>query len=198
MIFGLVMALTITGSASVVASSQGEVRSMLVDVIGCNLAWGIVDALMYLFSQLVERNRGVHLFQSVRAERDPARARSLIAERLPPMLVENLSEGELVELHRRVAAIREPPRSGLTGRDLLGALGVFLIVFLSTLPVAVPFMLPLEPRVALRASNGVALILLFVLGWRMARHVGGRPLLTGLAAAAVGAFLVIVTIALGG
>lgn len=198
MIFGLIMALSITGSISIARSGEAEIRTMLVELLACNVAWGLVDALMYLVAELLERHRGVHLFHAVRVERDPERARRMIAERLPPLLAENLDGDELAELHRKLTSLPAAPRSGLTGRDLLGALAVFLIVLVSTLPVAAPFLLPLEPRVALRASNGVALVMLFVLGWRMARYAGGRPFVTGLVAATIGAALVAVTIALGG
>lgn len=197
-IFGLIMALSITGSLSVAASGRSEVRTMLVGAIGCNAAWGIVDALMYLVAVLVDRYRGLRLFHAVRAEQDPERAHRMIADRLPPLLAEHLGAAELAELRRKLATQASAPRAGLTGRDLLGALAVFLLVFLSTLPVAVPFLLPLEPRIALRLSNGIAMGMLFVLGWRLGRYVAGPPIFTGIAAVAVGAALVGITIALGG
>ena len=86
----------------------------------------------------------------------------------------------------------------VTGRDLLAAGGVFMLVFCSTLPVVVPFLLPLEPRVALRVSNGVAIAMLFGVGLGVGKYVGYRPLLVGCCSVAVGTVLVAVTIALGG
>lgn len=197
-IFGLIMALSITGSLSVAGSGQADVRSMLIGAIGCNTAWGIVDALMYLLTLLVDRYRGLRLFHGVRAEKDPERAHRMIADRLPPLLAEHVSALELAELRRKLAMLTTAPRAGLTGRDLLGALAVFLLVFLSTLPVVVPFLLPLEPLRALRLSNAVAMAMLFVLGYRLGRYVAGPPIFTGIAAVAAGAALVAMTIALGG
>ena len=88
--------------------------------------------------------------------------------------------------------------ASLTGRDLLGALGIFLLVFLSTSPVVVPFLFPLEPRVALRISNGVAIAMLFMVGLGIGKYVGHRPALFGCYIVALGTVLVAITIALGG
>jgi hypothetical protein len=44
------MALSFTGSLSVAESGREEIRTMLVGAIGCNTAWGIVDAVMYLIT----------------------------------------------------------------------------------------------------------------------------------------------------
>ena len=90
------------------------------------------------------------------------------------------------------------PKAGLTGRDLLGALGVFLLVFLATFPVILPFLFPIEPLYALRLSNAVAVMMLFALGCWLGRYTGQWPIVTGAAAVALGSALVGLTILLGG
>ena len=47
-LFGLIMALTFTCSISIANTHTTEVRQLLIAAIGCNLAWGLVDATMYL------------------------------------------------------------------------------------------------------------------------------------------------------
>ena len=54
-LFGLIMLLTFTGSLSAAESGKAEVRTMLVGAIGCNLAWSLIDATMYLMSSLAQR-----------------------------------------------------------------------------------------------------------------------------------------------
>ena len=83
-LFGLIMVLTFTGSLSVATSGREDVKAMIIGAIGCNLAWGIVDAIMYVMNSLAERGRNVVSFRKLRAERDPARARRVIADALPP------------------------------------------------------------------------------------------------------------------
>jgi VIT1/CCC1 family predicted Fe2+/Mn2+ transporter len=58
----------------------------------------------------------------------------------------------------------------LTGREWLGALGIFILVALSTFPVVIPFIVFEDARIALRTSNALAVILLFVCGFLFARH----------------------------
>jgi hypothetical protein len=48
MLFGLIMVLTFTTAMSVAGASEEDVRAMLVGAIGCNPAWGSIDAMMYL------------------------------------------------------------------------------------------------------------------------------------------------------
>jgi hypothetical protein len=71
-------------------------------------------------------------------------------------------------------------------------------VFLCTFPVALPFALFEEVSFALRASNGVALLMLFVGGWLMAGYAGFRRLWTAIVYALIGVLLVAMTMALGG
>jgi VIT1/CCC1 family predicted Fe2+/Mn2+ transporter len=75
---------------------------------------------------------------------------------------------------------------------------VFLLVFLSTLPVVIPFAIIHNSRLALHVSNGIAIVLLFGAGHMLARYAGFHRILTGMAMVIVGLILVAVTIALGG
>ena len=65
-LFGLIMALTITGAVSVVTADRFQIRTMLIAALGCNLAWGIIDAGMYLMARLGERGRSAVLARAVR------------------------------------------------------------------------------------------------------------------------------------
>ena len=88
-------------------------------------------------------------------------------------------------------------RPKLMGRDFVGASGICILVILSTLPV-VPFVVFEDARLALRVSNVIAIILLFVCGFLFARYAGLRPWITGLIMVAVGVAQVSLAIALGG
>lgn len=83
-LFGLIMVLTFTGSLSAATSGREEIRTMLIGAVGCNLAWGIVDAAMFLMAQLSERGRGLVAYRTARHAREPERARQAIVDALPP------------------------------------------------------------------------------------------------------------------
>jgi hypothetical protein len=45
-LFGLIMVLTFTCSFSVATAGRADVKNMLIAALGCNLAWGIIDAVL--------------------------------------------------------------------------------------------------------------------------------------------------------
>ncbi len=197
-VFGLIMVLTFTGSLSVATSGHHEVREMLIAALGCNIAWGIVDGVMHVMSSLSFRAHQARIQEAVRdVEGDTARA--LLRTELPELLDEALDDHAVDQLLEKVRH-RDAPRLSvrITWDDLKGAIGVFLLVTLTTFPVALPFLFISEVRPALRVSNGVALVMLFLSGWFLGRSSGLRPGLVGGAMTVLGAALVALTIALGG
>ena len=198
-LFGLIMVLTFTGSLSATSSGRNEVRTMLIGALGCNLAWGIIDAIFYLMNTLGQRGHGLLALRRVRAAADRSAAHALIADALPPVVASALQPEDLEVLRQRLATLPEPPaRVPFHGDDLRGAFGVFLLVFLSTFPVAIPFLVMSNAMQALRVSNAIAIVLLFVGGRELAKYSGARPWRLGLAMVAIGVALVGLTIALGG
>jgi hypothetical protein len=198
-LFGLIMVLTFTGSLSVADAGRDDVRAMLIGALGCNLAWAIIDAVLYLMGSGAENNRNLAAFRAVRETADPLRAQRLIAEALPPVVARDLLPSDLQAMHIRLVALPEPPsRARLSLKDLRGAVGVFLLVFLSTFPLTLPFMVMESVEPAMRLSNAIAMGLLFLTGYAFGRITGRRPLWTGLAMVLLGGALVGLTIALGG
>ena len=54
---GIIMVLTFTSVLSVNHAGQADVRAMFIGSLGCNVAWGLIDGMMYLMSSLAERTR---------------------------------------------------------------------------------------------------------------------------------------------
>jgi VIT1/CCC1 family predicted Fe2+/Mn2+ transporter len=198
-LFGLIMVLTFTGALSIAEAGRDDVRAMLVGALGCNLAWGIIDGILYLMGCLAEKSRNLRTLRAVRAAVDAEGARKAIAEALPSVVASALSPGEYEALHRRLAALPEPPEQARLGReDWLGGLAVLLLVFLSTFPVVVPFIVMRSAGPALRVSNAVAIAMLFAAGYTYGGVVGRRPWLVGLSMVLLGTCLSALAMALGG
>ena len=197
-VFGLIMVLTFTCSFSAATSGRAEVREMMIGAIGCNLAWGVIDALMYLMEALGMRGRSLVGFRRLR-QGTAADGRVLLADALPPLVAANIREEELEAVRQRLAALPDPPeRSGLQPEDWKGALGVFLLVFFSTFPPIIPFFLIHDPATALRISNAIAVFSMLYAGYKLGKYSGRSPWGTALSMAAIGAVVVAGTIALGG
>jgi hypothetical protein len=197
-VFGLIMVLSFTCAISVAESARGDVRAMLVGAIGCNLAWGIIDAAFYLIASLTEAGRHASLLRGVQQSGD-VQARETIASTLPKAVAEALQPADFERIQAHLRQLPSPAeRPSLTADHWRGAFGVFLLVFLSTFPVVLPFIFIHEVQLALRISNGIAIALLFGAGHMLARYAGLRPILIGINMVFIGAGLVALTIALGG
>jgi VIT1/CCC1 family predicted Fe2+/Mn2+ transporter len=198
-LFGLIMVLTFTGSLSVADAGRDDVRAMLIGALGCNLAWGIIDGLFYLMGCLSEQGRGIRSLRALQKAAAPDEAHRVIADALPPMVAATLGPAEYESMRQKLIQLPEPPfRPRLDKGEWLGALAVFFWVFLTTFPVAIPFLLMHSVGPALRVSNAIAIVLLFLTGYAFGRVAEYRPWLTGLAMVVLGGALVAITIALGG
>jgi hypothetical protein len=197
-VFGLIMVLSFTCALSVADAGREDVRAMFIGAIGCNLAWGVIDATFYLIACLTEAGRNIALLRSVQIS-EAVQSRQIIAEALPEKIAAALQPADFDRVHAYLQQLPPPAgRPRFTSENWRGALGVFLLVFLSTFPVVIPFIFLHEARLALRLSNGIAIALLFGAGHMLAGHAGLSGFRTGLAMVAIGAALVILTIALGG
>jgi VIT1/CCC1 family predicted Fe2+/Mn2+ transporter len=197
-LFALIMVLTFTCSFSVAGAGHGEVRTMLIGALGCNLAWGIIDAVFYLMGTFSEMGQGILKLRALR-QATPIQAQQIIAQALPPTVASVLSPSELEAMRQKLNLLPDVPPRPTLGKDAwLGAFAVFLIVVLATLPVIVPFAIVEDASRALRVSNGIAVVMLFLAGYGFGRSAGQRPLVMGVAMVILGSAMVGITILLGG
>lgn len=198
-LLGLIMAMTFTCSLGVADAGRNDVRTMLIGALGCNIAWGLIDGVLYLMGCLAEKGRNLRTYRAVRQATDPQRAERLLAGALPPVVASLLTPDELASLRQRLQVQPEPPlHARLSAADWLGAGGVFCLVFLATFPVVIPFMGMGNAAAALRVSNLIAIGMIFLLGCSYGRLAGFRALTTGTVMVILAVILVIATMALGG
>lgn len=199
-LFGLIMVLTFTGAISASSDGREEIRALLWAALGCNVAWGLVDAIMYLMNVIFDRGYSRRVLIKIKNAASGSDSLRIIREEFQPIVTELLDDEQMSLLEKKIRELPEAPpvHMLLTGRDLNAAFRIFLLVFLCTLPVSLPFGIFEDPALALRVSNGVALVMLFAGGYNLAIHAGFRPFITGLVYMLIGVVLVAVTMALGG
>jgi hypothetical protein len=199
MLFGLLMALTFTGAVSVAESGNAAIRTMFIAALGCNLAWGLADAVMHLIRTITERGRLITLVRSVQSAPDEQAGRNLVEESLSRVAAGLVSPVEIEAVRARVVALRSmPARPRLGWRDLVMALQIFLIVVVSTFPVVLPFLLSQDVTFAQNVSRAIALAMLFLGGLALGRYAGYGSWRVGLIMAALGTALIAAINALGG
>ncbi len=198
-IFGLIMVLTFTCTLSVAESGREGVRDMLIAALGCNVAWGIVDGVMYVVTSVIDRARRVAVFRGVREATTPEGARAVVLAALPESVAAVTDDADADRMVARARALPEAPvQPGIEASDLKGALSACVLTVLATFPPTIPFLFVQDVGRALRLSNLVAVVSLFVVGWALGKETGVRPWYLGLVMIVLGAALVLTCIALGG
>ncbi len=201
-VFGLIMVLTFTLGAGLLAP-EGDDRAfdIVLAAVGCNVAWGVIDSVLYIMTCLFERGQAARVRREVEGAPSEAHALALIRERLPDALRAALDDAEQDALCQRVleriSRIPEPA-SRITRDDLLGAIASGWLVIMVCIPAALPFLIIPDDRAAMRVSNGLLIGMLFLTGLRWARCTGQKWWLVAPALSGVGLALVAVAIALGG
>jgi VIT1/CCC1 family predicted Fe2+/Mn2+ transporter len=196
--FGLIMAVTFVGAISVATAGREDVRTALASALGCNLAWGLVDAVMFLIRTMTERTRRRNLARNL-AQATPEAGRQTIRRAIPDHLTEIVGDEALESMRQRVSVLPVPRGRLLHGGDFAAALGIFLLVVVTTFPVVVPFLATEDVAKAMHWSRGITVVLLFAAGYVLGRHVEyPRPWLTGATMAIFGAVLIVTVMALGG
>jgi VIT1/CCC1 family predicted Fe2+/Mn2+ transporter len=199
-ICGLIMVLSFTAATGALLEGTTP-HALLFAVLGCNIAWGVVDGVTYILGNLMNRGARARLIQTLqRAPDDPDAARAVqarIDDTLGQLLTPEHRHQVLQWILEGVPRL-DPEPVRIRKADLFTGLVCFAIVFGTTLPVLLPFILLKNEVHALRISNALTLAMLFAMGWRWAGFANISRLKTGLALLAMGIVLVVITLALGG
>jgi hypothetical protein len=122
--FGLIMTLTFTLGAGIIIQDEGRegARQLLIAVIGCNVAWGIIDGALYVMNELFGRGRIRRLTQAVQASRNDQDAVTVVAGELDGLFEEISEHPEREALYLRIAThlrSRSPDSVGIEKADVM-------------------------------------------------------------------------------
>lgn len=196
MLFGLIMVLAITGT---VWLETGSTRAILSAGIGACIAWGIVDGIIYVYSNLLERGRIALAVQEASKCSGEGCDLRKIKEELEDTIVDTLGEREKHEVAQHILMRLKPAENHTraTKDDILGGVAAGMLVFVSGMPLLLPFLF-LDGIWAMRLSRIVGFVMLFGLGYRWGGYVGRNKLQTGIVMMSVGVVITGVVMALGG
>jgi hypothetical protein len=201
-LFGLIMVLTITlGAGMIVAEGPESTREMLRDVLGCIFAWSLIDAGNFVMNRMFERSRAARLIEAVQCAANEEQGLALIQNELNRKLEALSSKAVRTQLYRDIFHTVKTvagPKTRIQSEDIGGALVTFLSVMFTTVPALVPFLFLGDRYFALRVSNGLLLVTLFLVGYLWAREARTNPWLTGLFVTLIGAAMVGVAKLFGG
>lgn len=202
LLFGLIMTLTFTLTAGfVVGDGRDAARELLIATIGCNIAWGIIDAGLLVLGRAFDRGRAARIGRTVRSTRDEQHALAAVAAEMDEYVEHVTTPAARQQLYRHIVEqLRSSPgqRTGVRGEDWLAALGVFWLVVFASFPAALPFYFIDEPWLAMRVSNAILIALFFVIGYKWAGYTTINPWRAATVMTLFGIVMVLAAIALGG
>jgi VIT1/CCC1 family predicted Fe2+/Mn2+ transporter len=201
-LFGLIMALTITVGARLLSERADIVGlELALALLGCNVAWGVIDGAFYLLGTIFNRNRRVQFVKRLQAAANEAEAIEAIKDEFdlegePPMRAEDKASlhASLLQLFKHAGT----RRAHLRPDDWIAATLIAILVSATAIPGLIPLLLLQDGFIALRVANGLQIGLLFFVGYWWAHYSGGNRWLIGLAIALLGTALVLLAVPLGG
>jgi hypothetical protein len=201
-LFGLIMALTFTlGARLLTQANEIHPRELVAALVGCNLAWGVIDGVLYLLGILIYRNRRILFVRRLKKAADDRQALDAIREEFDLEDEPAVPDADRAILHRTMLEILRHARTErvhLRRQDVAAALLIAGLVTATAIPGVLPFLVLDDRSFALRVANAVQICLLFAVGFRWARHTGANPWWTGLVMVLLGLALVGICLALGG
>lgn len=209
MLYGLLIVLTFTmafraidRTAVMGMAAATQANRLFIAAIGCAVAWGLIDGVVYVLSCIAERAQRRKLIRDVRASPDQRAASNAVADALDAVLEPIAGAASRNALYQDIQhELRDatPQIPVVTKEDFFGAAITVAVAVLATLPVVVALLLFPDPFVSLRVSNLIAIGMLMLVGYGWARQTGTRPpLIIGLVLAAIGVLAVLIAIPLGG
>jgi len=200
---GLIMALTFTlGARLLTADGQLEAHELVVAIIGCNIAWGVIDATLFVLDSLFYRSRHARFFRGLKHIPSETEALAAVQEEFgledEPLAAQPEDRDRLYRSLLALSAHATPARKGLRRQDFVSAFIVFALVSATAVPGVIPLLLLGDANFALHVSNWVLILLLFVVGYWWGRYTDAPPWRVGLTAMLIGVFMVFVAVALGG
>jgi VIT family len=200
---GFIMALTFTlGARLLTADGQLEAHDLVVAIIGCNVAWGVIDATLFVLNNLFYRSRRAHFYRALKSVRNEAEALAAVEEEFgleeEPVIVHSEDRTALYQSLLAMSVRATPATAGLRRQDFVSAFIVFVLVSATAVPGVIPLLLFADSNFALHVSNWLLILLLFVVGYWWGRYTDSPSWRVGLTAMLLGMFMVLVAVALGG
>ena len=201
-LFCLIMSFALTAGARLLPESQdSNAAGLAAGLVGCNVAWGIIDAVFYLLGTRFSRNQRVQFVRRLRATADDSQAFDAIREEFGLEGEPSMREEDRAAFYRFVLQILRHAGTNwarFLRDDFIGAVLIVLLVTATAIPVALPLLLLDDGHGALRIANILQIFLLFLVGYGWAHYSGASPWRTGITIALLGVGLVLVSVALGG
>jgi len=180
----------------------GYGQKLFFTILGAVTAWGIIEGVVYVVSEVLARRERYRLLQYVQTSDDEEEATAAISDELDFILEPITTKEQRHALYRHIRVClgqARPQPIGVKREDVIGALATLFLYVVAVLPSLLPLlMLPDDTAMAIRISNVVSFIVVFGTGYVWGIHTGTNPWMIGLLLSSVCFTMVLVAMLLGG
>ena len=170
--------------------------------LGAVIAWGLIDAIMYVIFSVFERKDRVRFLNELNASTTEQIGLEIISDEFDYIFDPITNDEQRMAIYEKVyAALKDmrPKKIQVEVDDLLGASAVFMAAIVAVIPSLTPLVIFRgNLNLALRLSNLFSFLMLFITGYRWGKYSGYQPLLMGLIIMSMAALMVLLAIPLGG
>ena len=206
-ITGIIMTTAVIGATRIgIGSGHTDFLIIFSAAMGCDIAWGLVDGVLYIFGELTDRGRHVQLLKNLKSIQDETTAIELVVkkieEELDSPILQHFSRDDKVRISQGVVKFSTkitPENVHVSKKDVFGGITIFFLDVCAGLVLLIPFfILPNQMVIATRISMVIALILLFLIGYKWAKITNRPKVQTGLIMMFLAIAIDVIVIILGG
>jgi len=180
----------------------GYGRDLFVTILGAATAWGIIEGVVYVMSEVLARRERYRLLQYVQTSHSEEEADAAISNELDFILEPITNDEQRHALHRDIRAYlsqAQPQAVGVKREDVIGAVATVLLYVVAVLPSLLPLLiLPNDTKMAIHVSNLVSFLVIFATGYVWGIHTDANPWKIGFLLSSVCLAMVLVAKLLGG
>lgn len=205
MICGVIMVLVMIGYLRLTLIGDDDPdfqKKMILIPLGCITAWGIIDGIMYVLLNLVQRGKRFKLFSTIKSAKDQKDAHTTIEDDLASSIVGALKKEDRQKIYDEIlkgadGALIEKPQ-WVTKKDLVIIFFTFLIVFSTGAVILIPLVVLNNVFLAIHTANAIGVVMLFCIGYFWGKHASRNKIRSAIGMVLLGTAIVLVTIALNG
>jgi len=175
---------------------------ILIAILGAVIAWGFIDGVIYAVLSIFEREEQGRFLRDVSTAQSEQERIDTIEEEFEDIFEPITDADQRDLLYHAISKALKPTHDkkiGLKKEDVMAGLAHIFVALSAVIPSLIPFVLfNNNPILAIRVSNLVSFVMLFITGYRWGKYTQVNPLRTGLIIMSVAIVLALFAIPLGG
>jgi len=197
-----IVLIMINGSKNFIDNQSFSKIGLVVLIATINLLWAVVDGLLLIFTNLLERGRHNKMISTIKSS-DKNLAIQTVSSELNSTIINALAEKDKMRIAETIlgkilsSATNTAKKFKISSRDIFGSAIVTFFVFAPSILILPFFLFIGNLSAAILISNIIGILILFGFGYRLGECIKRNKILIGLTVAIIGLAVMIVGTALG-